>query len=87
MIALGNILEYTRLEPLLHALTKHDQFEMMLSKHVVMNADGKQELKLALFHYLKNHTPEDTMKMKLVFLRFGMFREYAQLIHQKVILK
>jgi hypothetical protein len=58
---------------------------MMLAKHVVMNEDGMRELKLALFHFLKNHHPDDSQKMALVFMRFAMFIEYAQLIHDKVI--
>lgn len=57
---------------------------MMLAKHVVMNEEGKRELKLSLFHFLKTHYPEDAPKMKLLLLRFGMFREYAQLIQDKV---
>lgn len=79
--------EYTRLESILHLLTAHDCFEMMLAKHVVMNEEGKRELKLALFHFLKNHHSDDASKMKLVFLRFGMFREYAHLIHSKAVNK
>lgn len=39
---------------------------------------------MALYHFLKDLYPDDVNKLKMVLLRFGMYREYAQMIHEKV---
>jgi len=64
-------------------LVKNESLELLLVKHVVVDEEGKRELQLALYHFLKTNYPSDDKNMKLVLLRFGMFREYAEMLYEK----
>lgn len=75
--------QYTRLQYLMEILVQYDCFEYLLGKHVVVDNDDKRELQVAIFNFLKAKYPQDDHKLKLVFLRFGMFREYADMLYAK----
>eukprot|EP01125_Pyxidicula_operculata_P005766 TRINITY_DN2013_c0_g1_i1.p1 TRINITY_DN2013_c0_g1~~TRINITY_DN2013_c0_g1_i1.p1 ORF type:complete len:2987 (-),score=636.60 TRINITY_DN2013_c0_g1_i1:70-9030(-) len=73
--------QYTNLEYCLELLIQADQFEMILGKSSINDDEGKRELQIALYHFLKSHHQED--KLKMLFLRFNMYRELAELLHEK----
>lgn len=76
---------YAQLQYILDILVKYDCFDMLLSRNVYHLEDGddRKELQLALFNFLKAHYPSHIDKMKLLFLRFSMFREHADLLHER----
>jgi hypothetical protein len=76
---------YAQLQYILDILVKYDCFDMLLSRNVYHLEDGddRKELQLALFNFLKANYPSHIDKMKLLFLRFNMFREYADLLQER----
>jgi len=78
--------QYARLQYLFDILVKYDCFEYMLGKNVVGgDEEEKKEIQMAIFNFLKQKYPQDDNKMKLFFLRFSMFREYADMLYNKAI--
>jgi hypothetical protein len=76
---------YAQLQYILDILVRYDCFDMLLSRNVYHLEDGddRKELQLALFNFLKAHYPTHIDKMKLLFLRFSMFREHADLLQER----
>lgn len=76
---------YAQLQYILDILVKYDCFDMLLARNVYHLEDGddRKELQLALFNFLKANYPSHIDKMKLLFLRFSMFREHADLLHER----
>ena len=76
---------YAQLQYILDILVKYDCFDMLLSRNVYHLEDGddRKELQLALFNFLKANYASHIDKMKLLFLRFSMFREHADLLHER----
>lgn len=77
--------QYGKLQYMLDILVKHDRFDMVLSKNVysLENDDDRKELRVALHNFLKTHYPTHFDKFKLLFLRFSMHREYADLLQER----
>lgn len=76
---------YAQLQYILDILVKYDCFDMLLSRNVyhLDDNDDRKELQMALFNFLKANYPNHIDKMKLLFLRFNMFREHADLSQER----
>eukprot|EP01114_Cavostelium_apophysatum_P016147 TRINITY_DN4541_c0_g1_i2.p1 TRINITY_DN4541_c0_g1~~TRINITY_DN4541_c0_g1_i2.p1 ORF type:complete len:2374 (-),score=676.40 TRINITY_DN4541_c0_g1_i2:45-7166(-) len=72
---LKGIRSYNELQYIFGILIKHDRFELLLQK----NQDDELGLRVALHTYLQMFYPEDKEKMEMLYLRFNMFREIAEL--------
>lgn len=70
--------EYTNMQYILDLLVQCNCFEMLLSKNIYIEDDNdKKELQVSLYVFLKTKYPQEIGLMKLLFLRFQMYREYA----------
>jgi hypothetical protein len=78
--------QFTQLQYVLDLLVKADCFELLLSRGMYEGSEeeDKRELAMSLYSFLRSNYPTHTEKMKLLFLRFGMYREYADILHERV---
>eukprot|EP00698_Gefionella_okellyi_P021011 TRINITY_DN6694_c0_g1_i1.p1 TRINITY_DN6694_c0_g1~~TRINITY_DN6694_c0_g1_i1.p1 ORF type:complete len:2260 (-),score=477.08 TRINITY_DN6694_c0_g1_i1:543-7322(-) len=77
---LTGIKRYSDLEYIFHLLMEADQFELLVKKS--NDKDGMVELRTALANYVRKNYPGDTEKLTMVFLRFNMVRELAELLFE-----
>lgn len=76
--------EYTNMQYILDLLVQFNCFEMLLSKNIYIEDDNdKKELQVSLYVFLKTKYPQEIGLMKLLFLRFQMYREYADYCVEK----
>lgn len=85
--------QYSNLSYVLDILVKSDCFEMLLSKNIYQSSstegasgsedEDRRELAISLYNFLKSNYPTHTEKMKLLFLRFTMYREYADILQER----
>eukprot|EP00731_Ephydatia_muelleri_P024075 Em0016g346a len=71
---LTGIGRFNELSYIVGHILKHDQFELLVQRGV----DKEAQLKGSLMAYLRKHCRNDTEKMQMVALKFGMFRELAR---------
>lgn len=77
--------QYTQLQYVLDILVQADCFDMLLAKNVAGDqSEDKRELAMSLYNYLKTKHPTSFDKMKLLFLRFAMYREHADVLQERV---
>jgi hypothetical protein len=78
--------EYTNLQYILDILVKYDCFELILATKKTFTEDSNdlKELQMALYFFLKLRYPQHTHLLKLLFLSFKMYREYADFFLGKV---
>jgi len=77
--------QYTQLQYILDILVKADYFDMLLAKNVTgTQEEDKRELAVSLYNFLKTKYPTHIDKMKLLFLRFAMYREQADVLQERV---
>jgi hypothetical protein len=85
--------QYSNLTYVLDILVKSDCFEMLLAKNIYQSTssegssgsedEDRRELAISLYNFLKSNYPTHTEKMKLLFLRFTMYREYADILQER----
>jgi uncharacterized protein YqeY len=77
--------EYTNLQYILDILVEYDCFELILSTKKTFADDDneKKELQRSLYFFLKLRHPRHTHLLKLLFLSFKMYREYADFCLEK----
>jgi hypothetical protein len=80
-----NTKEYTNLQYILDLLVQHERFELILAKNVCAEETHEEkELQNSLYWFLKSRYPHHIHLLELLFLRFKMYREYADFILEKV---
>jgi len=76
--------EYGNMQYILDLLVQFNCFELLLSKNIYIEDDNdKKELQVSLYVFLKTKYPQEIGLMKLLFLRFQMYREYADYCVEK----